>query len=140
MARLSLISSALILTTLTGCAGIPSPVLIPRDPLPQYVSPLEYEGQSCESLQYAHSTFEGVLRFLKPVMDSSSMEWDVKVGNGKVRRSLKKRGFDVPPDTLLFDLYTESWGRYIAVQKISDDQQCGIPDTDGYTPWQSVYQ
>lgn len=139
--RLSrLIPTVAALSVLTGCANMPEIVFFAKDPLPQYVSPIEYEGQSCKSLQYAHSTFEGVLRFLKPVMDSSSLEWEVQVGNGKVRRSLKRRGFDVPADTLLFDLYTESWGRYIAVQKISDDQRCGIPDTDGYTPWQSVYQ
>lgn len=122
----------------TGCATQPTPILVPKDPVPDYISPMYYTNLTCRSLQYYQKGYGTVLTGLKSAMDETSLNWGVPV-SAELKAFLEEQDLGLVTDPNLFNVYVDAWGRYIAVMTAASHQGCDLDDTYGYTPWESVY-
>ncbi|MDH2421708.1 hypothetical protein [Cobetia amphilecti] len=121
-----------------GCANQPTPILVPKDPVPDYISPMYYANLTCRSLQYYQQGYGTVLTALKPVVDATSLNWGVPVST-EFKALLEEQELGVVADPSVFNVFVDAWGRYIAVLTAASTQGCGLDDTYGFTPWESIY-
>ena len=130
-ARFCLLGVVLITS---GCGTI----VVPRDPIPAYVSPIDLEEKDCDQLEHRRDLFGNAVRQLQPRVRASSLNWSKPVGPMLSAQTL--RGLNMPADMTLFQFYSQAWGHHDAVMKVAHDQKCGLKDVFGLTPWYSVQE